>query len=102
MKRIHGAFPPIPHKARNGWGTESQYFHAGSITTDDAANFQFSSGSFFIHILVSDMDGGAASGLLPHSLFGTGPIFSTSFPPLAISPWLNQVFIHGFPFSIAD
>jgi hypothetical protein len=45
-----------------------------------------------------DMEGGAASGALPHCLFGSGLIFNSSFPPFAMSACEN----HGLPFSFAD
>ena len=48
------------------------------------------------------IDGGAASGALPHSRFGRGPICSTSRPPFAISGWLNHGLFQGFPFKVAD
>src|ERR1022692_2368888 len=49
-----------------------------------------------------DMDGGAASGALPHCVFGVDPMVSSSFPPLAISACENQGLFHGLPFIVAD
>jgi len=49
-----------------------------------------------------DMDGGAASAALPHARFGAGPIRNTSFPPPAISAWLNHGRLSGLPLSVAD
>ena len=48
------------------------------------------------------IEGGAASGALPQSGFGLGPIFNSSLPPLAISEWVNHGRFSGFPFSVAD
>lgn len=52
--------------------------------------------------LQRDIDGGAAWGALPHFVFGAGPMVNTSFPPPAMSAWLNHGLSHGFPFSVAE
>src|SRR5690606_39981581 len=54
------------------------------------------------HRAGSDIEGGAASGALPHAVFGFGPISSTSRAPFSISSWLNQGLFQGRPFSVAD
>ena len=49
-----------------------------------------------------DIDGGIASGELPHCLFGLGPMFSTSVPPLTKSECSNHGLLSGSPFKDAD
>ena len=48
------------------------------------------------------MEGGAASGALPHDGFGRGPISSTRVPPFAISACSNHGRFQGLPLSTAD
>ena len=47
------------------------------------------------------MDGGTASGALPQSGLGLGPILSTSLAPSLMSAWLNQGLVQGLPLSVA-
>jgi hypothetical protein len=49
-----------------------------------------------------DMDGGAASGALPHTVFGRGPISRASVPPFTISLCSNHGLFNGLPFRVAD
>ena len=48
------------------------------------------------------MDGAAASGALPHAVFGRGPSSKTSVPPLARSLCSNHGLFSGLPFMVAD
>ena len=48
------------------------------------------------------MDGGAASGALPHAEFGRGPISRTIVPPFTMSLCSNHGLFNGLPFSVAD
>jgi hypothetical protein len=51
---------------------------------------------------LGDMDGGAASGALPHAVFGRGPISKVSVPPFTISLCSNHGLFNGLPFNVAD
>jgi hypothetical protein len=48
-----------------------------------------------------DRDGPTASGVLPHAVFGRGPISRTSVP-FTMSLCSNHGLFHGLPFSVAD
>src|ERR1035437_3112066 len=54
------------------------------------------------HVHQCDIEGGAASGALPHAVLGRGPISSTSDPPAAISLWANHGLFQGLPLNCAD
>ena len=49
-----------------------------------------------------DIEGGDASGALPHAVFGRGPILRTSVPPFTMSECSNHGLLSGLPFIVAD
>jgi len=48
------------------------------------------------------IDGGSASGALPHEGFGRGPILRTSVPPFTMSECSNHGLLSGLPLIVAD
>ncbi len=73
--------------------------------TDTAPNEMAAHSTVWSRMAISsqrDIDGGGASGALPHAVFGRGPIWRTSVPPFTMSECSNHGLLSGLPFIVAD